>query len=275
MHPQLQSEPLGGDRFESPAGGGDERRTFGGLLIAQTLVAAAATVEGRPCHSLHLLFTGAGDGARPVTLAVERLRDGRAFAARGVRAEQDAKLLASATLSFHDGDEGPRHQPAMGDVSDPETLEDQRETRRRNAEARGRPARRSVAEELVDARPAESLPVQGGQEVRRHLWFRSRKPLGDDPISHQALIAFASDMGLVHLQLLANNAAGGGPLDSASLDHAIWFHRPARADDWLLHVQHAPVAHSGRGLTLGCIYTQGGTLVASVAQEVLIREPRP
>lgn len=271
---QLMPAPLGGDRFESPPGDGDERRTYGGLIVGQALAAAAATVDEVACHSLHLLFAGAGDGARPVTIGVDRLRDGRAFAARGVRVEQDGKLLASATLSFHRGDAGPQHQAAMPAAPDPESLEDQREIRRRNAEARGKAPRRSVAEGLIDARPVE-LPFDpdgDGIEPRRQLWFRSRVPLGDDAGAHQAVIAFASDMGLVHLGMAAHNASGaGGQLDAASLDHAVWFHRPARADEWLLFAQRAPVAHGGRGLTFGTIFTRDGALVASVAQEVLIR----
>lgn len=271
---QLTAAPLGGDRFAASPGEGDERRTYGGLIVGQALAAAAATADGVECHSLHLLFAGAGDGAQPVAIAVDRLRDGRAFAARGVRVEQDGKLLASATLSFHRGDEGPQHQLAMPAAPDPETLEDQREIRRRNAEARGKVARRSVAEGLIDARPVE-LPIEhvgDGVEARRQLWFRSRVPLGDDAAAHQALIAFASDMGLVHLGMAAHNASGDGRrLDAASLDHAVWFHRPARADDWLLYDQRAPVAYGGRGLTSGTIFTRDGALVASVAQEVLIR----
>lgn len=271
---QLTAAPLGDDRFTAPPGEGDERRTYGGLIVGQALAAAAATADGVACHSLHLLFAGAGDGAQPVAIAVDRLRDGRAFAARGVRVEQDGKLLANATLSFHRGDEGPQHQLAMPAAPGPESLEDQREIRRRNAEARGKTPRRSVAERLIDARPIE-LPlnqIEGGVEARRQLWFRSRAPLGDDVAAHQALIAFASDMGLVHLGMAAHNASGdGGQLDAASLDHSVWFHRPARADDWLLYDQRAPVAHGGRGLTFGTIFTRDGALVASVAQEVLIR----
>lgn len=272
MYADLKATPCGGDVFQGAPGGGDERRTYGGLVVAHALSAAAATVDGRPCHSLHLLFAGAGDGARPMRLGVDRLRDGRSFSARNVRAEQDGKLLASATLSFHEGDDGPEHQIACIEAPDPETLEDQRETRRRNAEARGRPARRSIAEELIDARSYELETPTGEGAPQRLLWFRSRQSLGEDAAAHQWLLAFASDMGMVHLQLAAHNATGGGPLDSASLDHAIWFHKPVRADQWLLHVQHAPVAQGGRGLTHGSIFTREGELVASIAQEVLIRQ---
>ncbi len=275
---QLMPTALGGDRFTAPPGEGDERRTYGGLIVGQTLAAVAATADGVPCHSLHLLFAGAGDGTKPVTIGVDRLRDGRAFAARGARVEQDGKLLASATLSFHRGDTGPAYQAAMPSAPDPDSLEDQRETRRRNAAARGKTPRTSVAEALIDARPGELHIDRDGDGVEPHriLWFRSRIALDDDPLAHQAMIAFASDMGLVHMGMMANNALGdGAQLEGASLDHTIWFHRPARADQWLLFVQRTPLAHGGRGMTQGMIFTQDGSLVASVAQEVLIRHAQP
>jgi len=271
MYAQIRSEPVGNDRFEAPPGGGDEQRTFGGLVVAQVLAAASATAADRPCHSLHLLFAGPGDNRRPISLMVDRLRDGRSFSARHVRAEQGGKLLATATLSFSDANAGPHWQMAMPDVPEPESIEDQRETRQRKAAARGRQILRNVAEELIDARPFE-LPFGDNGEPCRLLWFKSRAALGPDLMTHQQLIAFASDMGLVHIHLAAHNAQGGGALDSASLDHAIWFHRPARADEWLLHVQRAPVAHAGRGLSHGVIFNRNGDHVASIAQEVLIRQ---
>jgi|JI6StandDraft_1071083.scaffolds.fasta_scaffold00306_21 acyl-CoA thioesterase-2 len=272
MYPQLRSAHLGDDKFEAPPGGGDEHRTFGGLVLAQVLAAAAATVGDRRCHSLHLLFAGAGDARHPIHLNVDRLRDGRHFTARNVRAEQQGRFLASATLSFSNGNSGPQRQIAMPSAPDPESIEDQRVTRQRNAIARGAPVWRNVAEELIDARPVERLHCDNDSAPCRMLWFKSRKELGEDAAAHQQLIVFASDMGLVHLHLAAHNAQGGGALEAASLDHAIWFHRHARADEWLLHVQRAPVAHAGRGLSQGAIFNRQGDHVASVAQEVLIRQ---
>lgn len=269
---ELMPLPLMKDGFEGPAGRGEEPRTYGGLLVAQALAAAAKTANGRPCHSIHLLFTEAGDARKPVFLAIDRLRDGRKFSARSVHVTQGERLLATATLSFHAGDAGPSGQHAMPDnAPSPETLEDQREIRRRNAAIHGKPVRRFVAEELIDARPAELPAGEDGKDGLRFLWFRSRLPLNDDPVLHQAIIAFASDMGLVHVQLTAHNKDKREHLDSASLDHAVWFHRPARADDWLLYVQRAEIAHGGRGLSRGEIYDRDGALIASVAQEILIR----
>jgi acyl-CoA thioesterase-2 len=202
------------------------------------------------------------------------VRDGRSFAAREVEVRQEDKLVFSATLSFHDGDPGPEHQAGMPDVPPPEEVEDQRERRRRNAEERGTPMRVFSAEQVIDARPVE-FPVSrdgGGVEGRRCLWFRARDPLPDDPAVHQAAMAYASDMGLVHVGIRPHLELGGGePLNTASLDHAIWFHRAARADEWLLHVERSPVAANGRGLSFGSIFTCDGRLVASVAQEILVR----
>jgi acyl-CoA thioesterase-2 len=191
-----------------------------------------------------------------------------------VQVRQEDKLVFSAALSFHDGDPGPEHQLGMPDVPPPEEVEDQRERRRLNAEERGTAVRVFSAEQVIDARPVE-FPVSqegGGIEGRRCLWFRSRDPLPDDPAVHQAAIAYASDMGLVHVGIRPHLELGGGePLNTASLDHAIWFHRPARADEWLLHVERSPIAANGRGLSFGSIFTRDGQLVASVAQEILVR----
>lgn len=272
----LTPTALGDDRFSGPPADLGDWRTFGGLLAAQAMMAAAATVGDRPCHSLHLLFAGAGKEGEGVDIAVDRVRDGARFAQRRIEVGQGDRRLVTALASFHAGDDGPEHQVAMPAVADPETLEDQRGIRLRNAAARGVEARRYVAEELLDARPTgQMVDRTRGVEGRRQLWFRARRALSGKPILHQALIAFASDMGLVSTGMLAHNELGGGaPLDAASLDHAIWFHKPARADDWLLHAERAPVAAGGRGLSLGEIFDRSGRLIASVAQETLLRRKR-
>ncbi|MFN3945989.1 MAG: acyl-CoA thioesterase [Allosphingosinicella sp.] len=269
----LSLEPLADGRFRAGTPHGEERRIFGGQLIAQAVVAAARTTDKAHCNSLHAYFVAAGDLKRPLILDVARVRDGRSFAARQVEVTQEDRLVFSAALSFHGGDPGPAHQVDMPDVPAPETLEDQREVRRRNAAAKGGTGKAFSAEQMIDARPVEQ-PVgrERGIEGRRCLWFRSRAPLGEDAVLHQAAIAYASDMGLVHVGLRPHMELGdGAPLDTASLDHAIWFHRPARADQWLLHVERSPIAADGRGLSFGTIYTRDGELVASVAQEILVR----
>ena len=261
-------------RFTAATPYGEEKRIFGGQLIGQSLIAAARTVDKGHCNSLHAYFVSAGDLQRPLQLSVDTVREGRSFAAREVDVHQEERLVFSAALSFHDGDPGPEHQIGMPDVPPPEELEDQRERRRRNAEERGTQMRLFSAEQMIDARPVE-FPVSrdsGGIEGRRCLWFRSRGPLPQDPAVHQAAIAYASDMGLLHVGTRPHQELGGGePLNTASLDHAIWFHRPARADEWLLHVERSPVGANGRGLCFGSIFTRDGQLVASVAQEVLVR----
>jgi acyl-CoA thioesterase-2 len=270
----LELRELSPDQFTAASPSGEEKRIFGGQLIGQSLIAAARTVDKGHCNSLHSYFVSAGELQRPLQLTVKRVRDGRSFAAREVEVRQEDKLVFSAALSFHDGDPGPEHQAGLPDVPPPEEVEDQRERRRRNAEERGTAMRVFSAEPVIDARPVE-FPVSrdgGGIEGRRCLWFRARDALPDDPALHQAAIAYASDMGLVHVGIRPHLELGGGePLNTASLDHAIWFHRAARADEWLLHVERSPVAANGRGLSFGSIFTRDGRLVASVAQEILIR----
>jgi acyl-CoA thioesterase-2 len=270
----LELEKLSPDRFVGGSPLGEERRIFGGQLIGQSLIAAARSVDKGHCNSLHSNFVSAGDLEHPLQIDVGRVRDGRSFATRKVAVLQEERLIFSASLSFHEGDPGPEHQLGMPDLPPPEEVEDQRERRRRNAEERGTTMRVFSAEQVIDARPVE-LPVSrdsGGIEGRRCLWFRSRDTLPDDPAVHQAAIAYASDMGLVHVGIRPHLELGEGErLDTASLDHAIWFHRPARADEWLLHVERSPVAANGRGLSFGSIFRRDGQLVASVAQEILVR----
>ena len=268
----LTPENLCEDSFVFP-GVFDERRTFGGLLVAQALVGASSSVRERPAHSLHLLFLAPGASQQQTTVKVERLRDGQRFSARQVRLWQSAKILASGLVSFHQGDEGPSHQVQMPDTPNPDELEDQREVRRRNAELLGKPKRYFIAEELLDSRSVD-LPLDRtlGVEGQRFHWFKTRQMLSDSPILHQAMIAFASDMGLVHVGLRVHRESSDSRrIDTASLDHAIWFHQPARADDWLLQVQRSSVTGNGRGWSRGYIFSRSGALVATVAQEFMAR----
>lgn len=272
----VRPEDGGADRFAGAASGTDEKRTFGGVLLGQAVVAAARTAGGLQCHTFLALFVAGGMATDPAVCAVTRLRDGRSFISRAVNVRQGDQLLLSGLASFHGGDTGPEHQIVMPDARPPEGLEDQRSIRRRRAAARGVAARRYASEELLDSRPVDLHPdLSNGIEGRRYVWFRSRTGLPDDPVLHQGAIAFASDAGLVHVGTLPHAVLGAGTrLDFASLDHTIRFHRAARADQWLLHVQRAPVAAAGRGLASGTIFTIDGTLVATVTQEFLLRDAR-
>ncbi len=251
----------------------EEARLFGGLLIGQAIVAASAATKA--CHSLHALFIGVGGKSAPFDIEVQRTRDGNSFATRRVEIRQGDRLLLAGYTSHHDGDDGPDYQSAMPDLPPPEALQDQRITRARHAEARGQAARRYLAEEMLEARPVELPPVpKGGGAPARAIWFRPRAAIAGGAAIHRAAIGFASDFGLVHAGLLAHGRAGGGPVQAASLDHSLWFHRAATADEWMLHVQHAPSVAHGRGLSRAEIYRRDGTLVASVAQEFLARHQR-
>ena len=273
----LIPQQIGHDRFRGEQCPADYRRTFGGLLAARALSAAAQTVDGRAGHALHLLFLRAGNPTLPMELTVDRLRDGRAFTSRSVKIFQGDRLLVTALASFHRTETGPEHEITMPEVAPPEALRDQRDIRNEKAVDRGLAAKRHIVEELLDIRSFdEPLDRSSGIEGRRFLWFRSRQTLPDDAAVHQATLAFASDIGLVHVGMAAHNHLGDGkPLDAASLDHTLWFHRPVKADSWLLYVQQSPIARGGRGLSRGVIFDQSGSLVASAAQEILIRHLTP
>ncbi len=260
--------------FAAPAAPAtDEQRLFGGLLIAQAVMAASA--DTRRCHALHALFIGAGVMQQPFDIGVEHTRDGGSFATRRVEIRQGERLLLSAISSHHDGDDGPEHQSVMPDLPPPEGLEEQSTIRARVAQVRGADFRRYLPEELLDARPIELPPTEpGSEQPARAIWFRPRTPFADRQDLHRAVIGFASDTGLVRVGLLNHRRAGGAPVQAASLDHSIWFHRDASSLDWMLHVQRAPNAAHGRGLSRAQVFTRDGILVASVAQEFLARTQR-
>ena len=260
-----------GDHWTAPATPRtDEPRLFGGVLIGQAIV--AASMRTRRCHALHGFFISVGVMETPFDIAVERTRDGGSFATRRVEIRQAEKLLWAGYSSHHDGDEGPEHAMAMPDVPLPETLEDQTVTRDRNALARGKNKRRFLPEVMLDARPVELPPVEpGAAQPARAVWFRPRMPVRGGQAVHQAVVGFASDMGLVHVGLLNHHRTGGGALQAASLDHNMWFHREASANDWMLHVHRSPSAAHGRGLSQASVFTRDGVLVASVTQEFLAR----
>jgi acyl-CoA thioesterase-2 len=253
------------------------QRVFGGLVISQALVAAQRTVEGRAPHSLHAYFILPGDPNIPIVYEVDRIRDGRSFATRRCVAIQHGRAIFSLSASFQVAEEGLDHALSMPQVTAPEDLPSESELRERFGAMMPQNVRRWFDQE----RPIEMRPVDLQRYVGRdkpmepvqHVWLRATGTLPDDPAIHRAVLAYLSDMTLLDTALIAHGKSiFQRSMQVASLDHALWFHRPFRADEWLLYAQDSPNTGGARGLTRGLIYTQSGRLVASVAQEGLIRE---
>jgi acyl-CoA thioesterase-2 len=254
------------------------QRVFGGQVLAQALVAATRTVETqRPCHSFHAYFLRPGDPKVPILYEVDRSRDGASFSARRVVAIQHGAQIFILAASFQKTESGFEHQSQMPVVPDPESLEDDQQVLLRDP-GLAPEMRQWVARE----RPFETRSVLGrgpfgisGDRPARppvdHVWLRTRGTLPDNVETHRALLAFVSDMSLLDTALLPHAKSIFSDVQVASLDHAMWFHRPFRADDWLLYAQDSPSASGARGFNRGAIYRRDGVLVASVAQEGLIR----
>ncbi|MFE7029499.1 acyl-CoA thioesterase [Streptomyces sp. NPDC057621] len=261
-------------------------RVFGGQVAAQALVAAGRTVPAdRHAHSLHAYFLRAGDAGAPIVYTVDRIRDGRSFTTRRVVAVQHGQPIFHLSASFQTYEEGMDHQAAMPPAPDPETLETTAEMLPRYLEAYGD---QGVAQRMLEARAAVDLryvdappfaSVGKPREPRSQVWFRTNGKLDgaiDEPLLHVCLATYVSDMTLLDSVLLAHGRGGWvtGDVVGASLDHAMWFHRPFRADEWLLYDQESPSAAGGRGLGQARIYTQDGRLAITVIQEGVVRIPR-
>jgi len=261
-------------------------RVFGGQVAAQALVAAGRTVPAdRPAHSLHAYFLRAGDPGAPIVYTVDRIRDGRSFTTRRVVAVQHGQPIFHLSASFQTFEEGMEHQAAMPPAPDPETLQTTAEMLPRHLDAHGDEAvaRRILeARAAVDLRYADAPPFATVGEVREprsQVWFRTNGKLDgaiDEPLLHVCLATYVSDMTLLDSVLLAHGRGGWvtGDVVGASLDHAMWFHRPFRADEWLLYDQESPSASGGRGLGQARIYTRDGRLAITVIQEGVVRVPR-
>jgi acyl-CoA thioesterase-2 len=242
-------------------------------------MAAARTVdEGRSLHSLHGYFLLAGDPARPIDYDVERIRDGGSFTTRRVKAIQHGCPIFAMSSSFHKAEPGFDHQTAMPDMPPPEEL----------------PNPKDIIAELIDALPASMRSYWSREQpidmrvvdVSRyltrdkktplqHIWIRANGRLPDDPAIHQAVLAYGSDFTLLDTALIAHGKLlFDADVQLASLDHALWFHRPFRADEWLLYVQDSPNAFGARGFCRGSLFARDGTLIASVVQEGLMRQRR-
>lgn len=251
-------------------------RVFGGQVLAQALVAAARTVEAdRSAHSLHGYFILPGDMDAPIVYEVDRIRDGRSFTTRRVVAIQHGRAIFNLSASFQVEEGGPEHQAEMPEVPGPEDLPRDLELIRAEAD-RIPEAVRAV---YTQDRPIEFRPIDPldrfhpeRRPPRKHVWFRAVGPMPDAPLCHQAVLAYASDYGLLGAALLPHGLSFLRPeLQAATLDHALWFHRPFRVDEWLLYEMDSPSAYGARGFTRGSIFTREGTLVASAAQEGLLR----
>ncbi|MEU6814897.1 acyl-CoA thioesterase II [Streptomyces sp. NPDC046860] len=256
-------------------------RVFGGQVAAQALVAAGRTVPAdRAAHSLHAYFLRIGDPGAPIVYNVDRIRDGRSFTTRRVVAVQHGKPIFHLSASFQSEEDGLDHQAPMPPAPDPATLPTSQERLRGYAHLDPEIVERFLeAREAIDLRYVDEPPYgEFGvpREPHSQVWFRANGKLDDDPLLHVVLATYVSDMTLLDSVLLAHGRGGWavGDVVGASLDHAMWFHRPFRADEWLLYDQESPSAHGGRGLGQARIYTRDGALAISVVQEGVVRVPR-
>jgi acyl-CoA thioesterase-2 len=251
------------------------QRVFGGQVIGQALVAAVRTVDGRPPHSLHAYFLLPGDPKVPIIYEVDRIRDGKSFTTRRVVGIQHGHAIFSMSASFHADEPGLAHQAKMPDVPMPEELPSEAEVRERVLPMMPEPVRRYYERERpIELRPVEYQRYMGKKiaDARFHVWIRTTGKLPDDPALHQCVLAYASDLTLLDSALLPHGrTVFEKEIMAASLDHALWLHRPFRADEWLLYAQDSPNLHGSRGFARGLIFKQDGTLVASVTQEGLVR----
>jgi acyl-CoA thioesterase-2 len=255
-------------------------QVYGGQVLGQALTAAYATIEGRVVHSLHAYFLRRGDFNLPIVYQVDRSRDGHSFSSRRVIAIQNGAPIFTFSASFQAPEGGLDHQSALPDVPPPEALREWR--------GPGEGGLASMPEKmrdfLVTQRPFELRPVEPPAGLRpgeprkpeQHVWLRAVDRLADDDRIHQCLLAYVSDFNLLGTALLPHGLASGSRrLIMASIDHAMWFHRPFRFDDWLLYSMDSPSASGARGFARGSVYTRDGRLVASTAQEGLIRVTSP
>lgn len=249
---------------------------YGGQVLGQALFAASQTVEGRDAHSLHAYFLRPGDKKTPIVYEVDRIRDGRGYTTRRVVAIQRNKPIFNMSASFKISEEGIEHQCDMPEVPGPEGLLNMTEI--------GKQALAEMPEKLSRfmqwQRPIELRPVNQADPLHpepvppfRDIWIRAVAPLPDDPVMHKILLAYSSDYSLLGTALLPHGLTfTQGNIRAASLDHAMWFHRDFRMDEWLLYSMDSPSTSDGRGFSRGNLFTREGRLVASVAQEGMIRK---
>ena len=252
------------------------KNVFGGQVCGQALMAAYQTVDNRIAHSMHGYFLRPGDHSQPIQYEAQIIRDGSSFSARRIIARQEDKEIFTLNVSFQDEEQGFDHQFDMPKTTDPDVLLSELEMRRRFKHL----IPEKLREQFTRDRPIEIRPVNpinySNPDVRapyKQNWFRAVAALPDDLALHHCILAYASDFGLLGTSMLPHGVSFAQKgMQVTSLDHAIWFHRPFRVDDWLLYDMDSPSASSGRGFNRGNIYNQNGELVASVCQEALIRQ---
>jgi acyl-CoA thioesterase-2 len=273
----LDLEPLEDNLFRGRSPQQSWQRVFGGQVLGQALVAAVRTVEApRVAHSLHAYFLLGGDPTRPIVYSVERVRDGGSFSTRRVTAIQHGRPMFVMSASFHKEEPGLDHASVMPKVPAPEELPSEQELKARFI-AHLPESMRSYWER---ERPIELRPVDVSRYFAReprppeqYVWMRATDELPNDFPLHQCVLAYASDFSLLDTALIAHGKLMfDKDIQLASLDHALWFHRPFRADEWLLYAQDSPSSHGARGFCRGSVFTREGVLVASVAQEGLMRQ---
>lgn len=275
----LDLEPIEVNLFRGNTPNTSSQRVFGGQVIGQAMRAACRTVQSRLPHSLHCYFVQAGDAQIPIIYQVERLRDGKSYSTRRVTAIQHGNAIVSVMVSFHAKEEGAfDHQDVMPDVPPPDTL-----TAEKLSKQPIFPEMPEIIHRYYEpGRPVELRPVEIhryiGQKIddgRIHIWMKTAAKLPDDPALHMCALAYASDLSLLDAAMARyGRTLFDDRMISGSLDHAIWFHRPFRADDWLLYAKDSPAAQGGRALTRGLIFKPDGALVASAVQEGSLRERR-
>jgi acyl-CoA thioesterase-2 len=252
---------------------------FGGQVLAQGIATAYRTLaDDRRLHSMHAYFLRAGDWNTPVLYDVDRIRDGRSFTTRRIMAIQHGRPILNMSSSWQREEAGLEHAVAPPDVPDPESLTPDRERYARIAEKHPNVERFAFRFQAIDSRQCEGVLMLDNRvrEAAKNTWMRAADALPDEPEVHLCLLAYMSDMDFMSTALMPHGVspAAGDAIQGASLDHALWFHRPFRADDWLLFVKDSPSAAGARGFVRASIYDRGGRLVASAMQECLIR-PRP
>jgi len=278
----LDLEPLEVNMFRGQSRDLGGKSVYGGQVIGQALVAAARTVEGAVPHSLHAYFLRPGDMAHPIVYEVDRVRDGRSFIARRVQAIQNGEPILSMIASFQKPEDGLSHQVKMPDVPPPEQLEFTHVLRQGWLDAAGSvhervqaAMTRDLAIEFKPVKPWNPLKPEK-REPSQHIWLRAAGRLPDDPLLHTCVLAYATDFNLLSTALLPHGKSWFAPgMIVASIDHALWFHRDVRVDDWLLYSMDSPTSQGARGFSRGLIFDRAGRLVCSVTQENLMRYVPP